>query len=147
MNNGSLSLSKFFPLSQSFFLSLRCGWMRWFLCSVWKMRSAFRRSTTTIVAWPTTATQQRCPWCLWELRVSVKCGYIIWQQLTLKIQGHVNQWLGNKFRRIQKEKNTQIPYTFQGLLISLIIFTIHKHIKVCLCGRALFINLLHMHCC
>lgn len=71
MNNGSLSLSKFFPLSQSFFLSLRCGWMRWFLCSVWKMRSAFRRSTTTIVVWPTTATQQRCPWCLWELRVSL----------------------------------------------------------------------------
>lgn len=71
MKNISLSLSKLFPLSQTFSLSLHCGWMRWYLCSVWKMRSAFRRSTTTIVGWPTTATQPRCPWCLWELRVSV----------------------------------------------------------------------------
>ena len=42
-----------------FTFSLLIGLMLWFLCSVWRMRWAFRPCTVTLPRWPTTAMLQK----------------------------------------------------------------------------------------
>ena len=59
------------PCSPALFLpSSPCGWTPSYLSSAWRTRSASRPSTTTIAAWPTTATQARSHWSWWGPRVS-----------------------------------------------------------------------------
>lgn len=75
-----------------FVLSLPSGWMLWYLCSAWRMRSASRLCTATMPKWLITEIQRRFPW-YWS---GHKVGYrtVIWPfRAIYTVHVHIHEWV------------------------------------------------------